>query len=143
MGTRTRGFDQLMPKRPEADKQKDSSVVLGTISATASRTIFRAPSACTIKRVSIMSETAVSQDNGSYWTFQITNQTQTLGLLSTTKKTDSTGGGLTAYTNYELSPDQNLDLAAGDVLTLDATKVASAAALTNLYVVVDYDTRQT
>lgn len=143
MPTKNRIFDDEMPKRPQADKQKDSAIILGNISATASRTIFRAPHACTIKRISLLSETTVPQDNGSYWTFQVTNKTQTLSLLSTTKKTDSTGGAITQYTNFEIPVDQNLDLAADDVLSLDATKVGSAALLTNAYVVVEFQNRAT
>ncbi|MFA5133015.1 MAG: hypothetical protein WC444_06840 [Candidatus Paceibacterota bacterium] len=121
-----------------------------SVDATNSMVVFVAPCACEIIDMGLSVTTAIAAHADNHWTIQVANTTQSNNLLSTAFNTDSdnTGNGgraLTAAgldslcdngsgTNYL----QYAVLAKGDVLTLTATKAASATALANPQIVIRY-----
>lgn len=137
-----RSFNPAWDNSESANDRRDSEhVMLGTISATATRTIFRAKSEVVIKQITLLVETTVTANDTNYWSFQVKNITKVVPtLLSAAVTTQATGGAtMTAYVKFDLNPDQYLYLAPNDVLELVATKTASASNLVNLVVATDYE----
>jgi hypothetical protein len=72
----------------------------------------------------------------------LTNNTGPANLLAAVKTTKATGGtAIVALTGWTLAPAQNLNVAAGDVVTLVANKVLSGGDLDDLAVTVAYKLR--
>jgi len=94
---------------------------IGGISASDDRFIFVAPSACVVTKAYLVSDTATSSSDGTdNYEFQVENKTQAEDLASSAKSTN--GAEIAGDTAYDLGLDQNLTLAAGDVLELQITK---------------------
>jgi len=104
-------------------------VYIGALSATASFTMAAGSSASfIISDVKILSDTATSgSSGGTNWGFNVYNVTQSLNLRSATKTTN--GAEIAVNTVYALGLDQNLTIAASDVLRLDVTKTGSPTSL--------------
>ena len=103
-----------------------------TISATADRNCFYAYQAAIIVAVRLTVKTTIAANDTNYWTMQIVNNTGPVNLCSSAPTTKATGGtAMTSDTAWSLGVDQNLTLAAVDVLQWTATKTSSANALVN------------
>ena len=92
-----------------------------------------------ISDVTVISDTTTSgSTGGANWGFQVRNVTQSLNLRSATKTTN--GAEMTANTVYNLGLDQNLTIAAGDVLQFQVTMtgVPTVLATANIIVQVKY-----
>lgn len=116
---------------------------IGAVSATANKFLMRAPTDILIKAIYVTDDTTLAAHNTNYWTFQIVSyhvgdRSLTTDLLATAVDTKVASGGLTANTPRDLAPDQNLNVAAGDLLEIVITKAASATSLVDLQVQVDY-----
>jgi len=110
-----------------------------TISATADRNIFYSYVAAYIVAVKLFAKTTVAANDTNYWTIQVVNNTGAVDLVATAPTTEATGGtAITSDTAWDVGVDQNLTLAAGDVLQLTATKTAAGADLVNPMVAVVY-----
>ncbi len=118
---------------------------LGTISATTTlRIVAIMPRKGTITGVDLIVNTAITANDTNYWTFALTNKStdgsgSTVLLAATdANTTKATGGiGLAAYDTTALtlsSTTADLNFNAGDVITLTATKAASASNLVDLTV---------
>ena len=119
---------------------------LGTISATTSplKIVAVVPRNGTITGVDLVVNTAITANDTNYWTFALTNKStdgsgSTVLLAATdANTTKATGGiGLAAYDTTALtltSTTANLNVSAGDVIVLTATKASSAANLVDLTV---------
>ncbi len=141
---RERNLDSYEPRRRrdlDADRTQVSVTQVETITATASKFIFRAPSSVKVTLVSLVADAAVAGLNESYWTFQVLNRTKkNLTLLASAITTQNSGnGGLSSQMNYDLALDQNFYLSQGDVLVLEMTKTGSAPDITELAVIVEYE----
>lgn len=96
-----------------------------------------------IKRIILVSTTSSSSSSGNEWQFGLQNKTDAVALFSGTVGTFTSlggvgGGEITADTIYELTPDQNQSLDAGDVLELTMTAVGTVTTLTRLLILVEY-----
>lgn len=113
-------------------------VFIGTQSATNSVYIWVTQAVSSgITDVEILSETAVTADASHKWTFQVTDITGALNLLSAAK--DTSAAAITADTVYALGVNQNnTTLAAGKAIKLTMTKTGSPNALTEALAVVKY-----
>lgn len=118
-------------------------VPLGAVSATTSQVVFVAPTAGTLNAAKIVTKDAVTADDTNYWTFALTD----LGAAGEgTDKivemtTEETGGtGLAAYVALSLGTlnATHKVLAAGDVVLFTATKAASATALANAAIMLEF-----
>jgi hypothetical protein len=130
--------------------QNSTAIYETAISATTSPKIvvFRAARAVTITGLSFTVGTTLASHDTNYWTLAATNETQSESLLAssdlnTTKATGgiASGGGLVAFTASSATltgTTANLNLDAGDVVTITATKAASAVDLVNLTTFVSY-----
>lgn len=118
-------------------------VPLGAVSATTSQVVFVAPTAGTLNAAKIVTKDAVTADDTNYWTFALTD----LGAAGegtdkivemTTKATGGTG--LAAYVALSLGTlnATHKVLAAGDVVLFTATKAASAIALANAAIMLEF-----
>jgi hypothetical protein len=110
------------------------------MTATDQQYCFRAPYACTITAVNIISDTATTgSDSGTNWSVYVVNLTQTENLGNAT----NTGGTeMSADTSWPLLIESNATVAAGDVLELNIT--SNGVPLTDLsaaelFVSVDYN----
>ena len=123
-----------------AAKTKTVVVPLGDVSASDNDYILVAPYACTISQISLVTEsdaTGTTMNAATNWTFTVSNVTQGgTNLLAATVSTVT--NAISANTVYDLDPDQNLTLAADDVLQLQAVLTGGAGALTNAAVQVEY-----
>lgn len=118
-------------------------VPLGAVSATTSQVVFVAPTAGTLNAAKIVTKDAVTADDTNYWTFALTDLgaagTGTDKIVEMTTK-ETGGSALDAYTALSLG---TLDvthkvLAAGDVVLFTATKAASAVALANAAIMLEF-----
>lgn len=114
-----------------------ATVPIGTLSATDNKYLFIAGTGVhVISDVVIVSELGVASSGTDYWTFVVQNLTAAVALKAVAKTTN--GSALTANAAYAFGLDQNLTLASGDVLQLQATKTGSPNALTECLAVVRY-----
>ena len=115
-----------------------TSLHLGTISAgPEEKMLFSAAGiAATILEIYLSNENGVVSDVTNLWTFQVRNLTAGNNLRSTAKSTN--GNAITADTLYALGLDQNLGLAANDVLELQLTRGGAPNNLQELCVYVKY-----
>ncbi len=121
--------------------KKTSIVHLDGWNGTDQRYLFVAPYDCRIDQVSLLSDTAVQASDTNYYSLQIRNLTQSESLLSSPRRTRTSGGeAITGDEVFELSPDQNRVLDDGDVLELQITEAGSPVDLTDaeLVAVVEY-----
>lgn len=118
-------------------------VPLGAVSATTSQVAFVAPTAGSLNAAKIVTKDAVVANDTDYWTFTLTD----LGAAGAgTDKivemtTEATGGtGLEAYIALSLGTlsETHKVLAAGDVVLFTATKAASATALANAALMLEF-----
>lgn len=117
-------------------------VPLGAVSATTSWIVAIPDFAGTIDEVLLATKDAVTANDTNYWTFALTNKGQA-GAGSTTiatRHTKATGGlGMAAYTHYDVTVNTaNNAVVAEDVLLFTATKAASATALAEAVLVLNY-----
>ena len=118
-------------------------VPLGAVTATTSQVAFVAPTAGTLNAAKIVTKDAVAKKDTDYWTFVLTDKgaagTGTDKIVE--KTTKATGGSaLVAYKALDLG---TLDathkvLAAGDVVLFTATKTASATALAEATLMLEF-----
>lgn len=114
-----------------------ATVPIGTLSASDNKYLFIAGTGVhVISDVVIVSELGVASSGTDYWTFVVQNLTAAVALKAVAKTTN--GSALTANAAYAFGLDQNLTLASGDVLQLQATKTGSPNALTECLAVVRY-----
>lgn len=117
------------------------------LSVSASRSIYLPPSRVdvTVKKIVLVTDTVTSSSSGNEWQYELENLTQTLDLFSTTVGTFSAGdvgGGETAVaTPYELVPDQNVELNAGDVLELRLVAVGTVTTFGRISAFLDVEAR--
>jgi hypothetical protein len=102
------------------------------------------PRAAEVVKLIVVGDASTSSTSGNEWTFALQNQTQAEALFSGTVGTFTSlpgvgGGDLTGDSAYELTPDQNAVIAAGDVLELTVAKVGSASNLPRLAIFAVYD----
>lgn len=103
--------------------------LMGQLDATDEKRVFIAPRKCYVRAAWLVTETALAIDGTNYRSFQLTNVTDSEDLIATALTTFTGGTAITADTIYALTPDQNNQLDAGDVLELVQTKTASPTAL--------------
>ncbi len=135
-----RTFEDYHPGFYPGDKAFEKKVArhnLGDISASGNYHVFAAPSEVRITAIKLVVDTTITISTTNYWTVQLANMTRVDDLLATADNMnyDST---LTNDTVYEITPDQNINLAPDDVLELQLTKVASADNLSGLLVEIEY-----
>jgi len=100
---------------------------IGTQTGTFDRYVFRATAAVTIVNAYLINNGSTTSDGSNKWTFQLRNLTAGNDLLSTAKTTN--GAEIAADTAYALTPNQNLTLAAGDIIELQAVETGTATSL--------------
>ena len=92
--------------------------------ATITVPLYTAYAACTIKKIIINSDTATSGSDGSNnFTFMLKNHTQTQDLMASAVSTN--GNEIGENTAYTISADQNQNVSANDVITLEITKTGT------------------
>ena len=118
-------------------------VPLGTVAATTSQVAFVAPTAGSLNAAKIVTKNAVAASDTDYWTFTLTDLgddgTGTDKIVE--KTTKATGGsGLAAYTPLDLGTLSTTHkvLAAGDVVLFTATQSASATALAEAAIMLEF-----
>ena len=113
------------------DFKNTTVMLLGGISESVNKFVFIAPTRCVITSIKLVSDTstASSAAGSKEYTFQVANLTQTLDLLSATKKTSGTE--ITGDAAYDLRVNQNLTLAQDDVLELQIVKTGSPTDLSS------------
>ena len=117
-------------KLSTAAKTHIAVVRIGGLAGSDDRYLMVAPSAGAVVQISIVSDTATSGSDGTNnWTMQVRNLTQGKDLLATAATTN--GNEIAADTVWDLGPDQNLTLAANDVLELQVTKNGSPTDLSS------------
>jgi hypothetical protein len=116
-------------------------VLLGQLDATDQKRVFVAPAKCYIRAAWLTTETALAIDGTDYRSFQLNNVTDSEDLLAAAVTTYTGGTAISADTPYAITPDQNNQLDALDVIELVQTKAASATALEecSLTLLVSYD----
>ena len=108
------------------------TVALGTLSATATFTIFAAIKACEIKSATFLTSTADAVDASNFWTISVIDKgTDGSGTDVVATQNSDSGDGNQAFVAYDLYPltvatGGEEDITAGSVLVLTATKAASA-----------------
>lgn len=125
---------------PTAEDYKIILNNIGPATTSFDKFLFRAPVDILIKNIWILDDTTLAADGSNYWSFQVVSyqagdKSQSVNLIATAVTTAVTG--LTANTPRDLTPDQNLNLNAGDVVEIQVTKVSSATALVDLLVQID------
>jgi predicted RecA/RadA family phage recombinase len=118
-------------------------VPLGAVAATTSQVAFVAPTAGSLNAAKIVTKNAVAASDTDYWTFTLTDLgddgTGTDKIVE--KTTKATGGsGLAAYTPLDLGTlsATHKVLAAGDVVLFTATQSASATALAEAAIMLEF-----
>jgi len=116
----------------------------GSVSATATKQIFRAVKAGTLKSLYISTPTAITANDTDYWSFTVVNKgsagsgTTDMILATDVNTTKATGGsGLSAYVPRSLTvhtTPANLNFVAGDLIVFTATKAASATTMADVIV---------
>lgn len=96
----------------------------GNAASTGVQVVARAPFACTVQSITFTPDSGVTADATNNATLQVTNRTTGAGTTSVASVTTTTGFGMTAYTPATIAVSAtaaNLNLAAGDVISLDKT----------------------
>ena len=119
-----------------ADEIKTDSYHIGDVSASTNLIIFDAPSDVQITKIKLTVDTAIDISTDNYYSIQAVNQTQNDNLLATADNYNY-DTAITAYGQYEITPDQNSYLRDGDVLELQLT-LTGTLTLSGLYVEVEY-----
>jgi len=120
-------------------KTKSQLSKIGSVTATDEKFVFVAPTVCTITAAYFVNDATIATNDTNYWTVQLTNLTQANNLAATAQNTKTTGGtAITANTVWDLAVDQNLTMAANDVLEMVFTKSSSATSLSEVVSVVYY-----
>lgn len=97
---------------------QDNAITTGATSIY----LWIAPVACTLVNVELLACSTINGSTANHWKFQVDNKTDGTTLLSTTAfdaAETRNATDITADTRYQLNPDMNLGLAAGDVLELN------------------------
>ena len=119
------GSNQLTVEGLENNaKTNFNSVYVGAVAATTTIPIFRAPVACTMVTLGLLtSNTTGGTDSSSYYAWQLYNYTDSTDLFNSVSS-DSSGIELTANTDVPFTLDRTavLSLEAGDQLSLIMTK---------------------
>lgn len=133
-------FD-VKPTNPKAliNYQQQETLNAGSISATATRQVFRAVKAGTLQSLYISTATGITANNTDYWTFEVKNKgsagsgTTDMILTTAVNTTKATGGsGISAYIPRALTvhtTPANLSFVAGDLIAVTITKGASATTM--------------
>lgn len=121
------------------------AVNIGALTATGDHYLFVAPDACTITKVRLVPDAATTSTAGvNEWGFQLRDLTGAVNLFSAAPTTATAVGGVgggvefAVDTSWNLTPDQNETLAAGDVLELQVTKTGAPGNTGRTLVVVEY-----
>lgn len=132
-----------VPKLSVTANSRPIIIPLGAVSATTSIVAFVAPTNGALDAAMIVTKDAVTANDTNYWTFTLTDKgaagAGTDKIVEITTK--ATGGsGLAAYTPLSLG---TLDathkvLAAGDVVLFTMTKAASATALADASLMLEF-----
>ena len=109
---------------------------IGAIAATDQKYLLIAPRALRVQSIKLVSDvtTASSAAGSKEYGFKVKNLTQNNDLGATDTVTSDTE--ITADTAYTITVDQNLDIAAGDVLELQVTKTGSPTSLAAAEIIV-------
>lgn len=130
------------PKLSGTANTRPVIIPLGAVSATTSQIAFVAPCAGVINSVKLVNKNAVTADDTNYWTFTLTDKGTGAGVGKIVEKsTKSTGGSaLAAYVALSLgTPDATHKIMAiGDVVLFTATKTASATALAEAALLIEF-----
>jgi hypothetical protein len=130
------------PKLSGTANTRPVIIPLGAVSATTSQIAFVAPCAGVINSVKLVNKNAVTADDTNYWTFTLTDKGTGAGTGKIVEKsTKSTGGSaLAAYVALSLgTPDTTHKIMAiGDVVLFTATKTASATALAEAALLIEF-----
>jgi hypothetical protein len=90
----------------------------------------------------IVNSVSDAVDASNYWSVQLVDKgvdgSETVNLLSAAFSNATSGTAITAYVPWEAVPDQNRELEKGSVLIFQITKAASATALADVSVFVEY-----
>ena len=115
------------------------TIPLGALSGTDEKRILVTPPAVNmpddanlvIDKILFVTETGISKAASNFWTFQITNLTDTLDLLSAVVTTEdiTAGVAISADVPLVITPNQNNTIGAGKVLEFVATKASSATTM--------------
>jgi len=113
------------------------------VAANREQAIFVAPTDGVITGVSLVAVAGIAADGtgAAIWEFEVENQTGPAVVATATTKTDA----IVAYTPLDLDLSQvagALDIAAGDVLVLTATKTGAVADLKGLAIAVTYQVEE-
>lgn len=116
-------------------------IPIGSLSASDQKRVFVAPCKCYLRDAWLVTETADPVDGTNYWAFNLVNVTDTEDLISADVTNFTGGTAIDADTPYALTPDQNNQLDAGDVIELDVVIAASATTLAEVSVelVISFD----
>lgn len=130
------------PKLSGTANTRPVIIPLGAVSATTSQIAFVAPCAGVINSVKLVTKDAVTADDTNYWTFTLTDKGTGAGAGKIVEKTTKSTGGsaLAAYVALSLgTPDATHKIMAiGDVVLFTATKTASATALAEAALLIEF-----
>lgn len=130
------------PKLSGTANTRPVIIPLGAVSATTSQIAFVAPCAGVINSVKLVTKDAVTADDTNYWTFTLTDKGTGAGVGKIVEKTTKSTGGsaLAAYVALSLgTPDATHKIMAiGDVVLFTATKTASATALAEAALLIEF-----
>lgn len=130
------------PKLSGTANTRPVIIPLGAVSATTSQIAFVAPCAGVINSVKLVTKDAVTADDTNYWTFTLTDKGTGAGVGKIVEKTTKITGGsaLAAYVALSLgTPDATHKIMAiGDVVLFTATKTASATALAEAALLIEF-----
>jgi hypothetical protein len=122
--------------------RKRQALFGGAFSASTDRVFTFPHSAVRIVGAGMVTSTNDAIDGTNYWSVQLvdkgTDGTETVNLLSAAATNTTGGTAITAYDDWLVTPNQNQELEKGSVLIFEVTKVASATALADVTVWVEY-----
>ena len=141
MTIKKRTFRSVNPGWDSDDAANDRRILdivgFGTVSATATRTLFIPRTEVLIKKISFTIDATISTPASNYYTIAIQNASKSnASLISGGTFSTATGGVL--RTAYDLGVDQNLYLAPGDIIVAILT-LTGTALLTTLQMFVEYE----
>lgn len=110
-------------------------VLIGAVSATGNFLLLTCNVNLTVEKVKLISDTSTTSTGTNHWTIQIRNVTGAVNLRSASY--DTNGNEFTANTVKDLGVDQNLSVAANDVLRIEFTKNASATNMASVLVQIE------
>ena len=130
------------PKLSGTANTRPVIIPLGAVTATTSQIAFVAPCAGVINSVKLVTKDAVTANDTNYWTFTLTDKGTGAGDGKIVEKTTKIDGGsaLAAYVALSLgTPDATHKIMAiGDVVLFTATKSASATALAEAALLIEF-----